>query len=369
VKLQTFYPLSVSKKRASHLTRIAMIAATSTQIPMEKILKIAYSRLHLLQTTIVTASLCLFSAFGLPAVAQSWPTKPVKVVVPAPAGSSLDVIVRGMGDTLSKRWGQPWVVENKPGAGGTIGMDLVAKAPADGYTLGIGFNGPIAFGPFMFKKMPYDPAKDLMPIVLTSSQPNVLAVPAAHPANNFREFLAWAKTQGDKVSYASVGQGSSSHLSMELLKATAGFEATHVPFNGSPPAAMSVAQNETQALLAVEPALLSLVQGGRLKLIAVTSPQRLPTRPDLQTVAEAGFTGFDALAWNGIFAPAGTPADIAIRLNTDINAAMTEPSFRQNMLKQGLIIGGGSAASFKTFIDSETRKWGAIITKAGIKID
>jgi len=154
-----------------------------------------------------------------------------------------------------------------------------------------------------------------------------------------------------------------------LLKATAGFEATHVPFNGSPPAAMAVAQNETQALLAVEPALLSLVQGGRLKLIAVTSPQRLPTRPDLQTVAEAGFTGFDALAWNGIFAPAGTPADIAIRLNTDINAAMTEPSFRQNMLKQGLIIGGGSAASFKTFIDSETRKWGAIITKAGIKID
>jgi len=346
-----------------------MMAATSTQIPMEKILKIAYSRLHLLQTTIVTASLCLSSAFVLPAVAQSWPTKPVKVVVPAPAGSSLDVIVRGMGDTLSKRWGQPWVVENKPGAGGTIGMDLVAKAPADGYTLGIGFNGPIAFGPFMFKKMPYDPAKDLMPIVLTSSQPNVLAVPAAHPANNFREFLAWAKTQGDKVSYASVGQGSSSHLSMELLKATAGFEATHVPFNGSPAAAMSVAQNETQALLAVEPALLSLVQGGRLKLIAVTSPHRLPTRPDLQTVAEAGFTGFDALAWNGIFAPAGTPADIAIRLNTDINAAMTEPSFRQNMLKQGLIIGGGSAASFKTFIDSETRKWGAIITKAGIKID
>ena len=336
---------------------------------MEKILKISNTRRNFLQTTTATASLCLFSAFALPAVAQSWPTKPVKVVVPAPVGSSLDVIVRGMGDTLSKRWGQPWVVENKPGAGGTIGMDLVAKAPADGYTLGIGFNGPIAFGPFMFKKMPYDPAKDLMPIVLTSSQPNVLAVPAAHPANNFREFLAWAKTQGDKVSYASVGQGSSSHLSMELLKATAGFEATHVPFNGSPAAAMSVAQNETQALLAVEPALLSLVQGGRLKLIAVTSPHRLPTRPDLQTVAEAGFTGFDALAWNGIFAPAGTPADIAIRLNTDINAAMTEPSFRQNMLKQGLIIGGGSAASFKTFIDSETRKWGAIITKAGIKID
>ena len=336
---------------------------------METILKSFPTRRTLLQTTLATASLCLISLVAMPVAAQTWPTKPVKVVVPAPAGSSLDVIVRGMSESLSKRWGQPLVVDNKPGAGGTIGMDLVAKAPADGYTLGIGFNGPIAFGPFMFKKMPYDPAKDLLPIVLTSSQPNVLAVPAAHPANNLREFIAWSKSQGNKVSYASVGLGSSSHLSMELLKASAGFEATHVPFNGSPPAALSVAQNETQALLAVEPALLSLVQGGRLKLIAVTSQQRLPTRPDLQTVAEAGFPGFDALAWNGIFAPAGTPADVVNRLNADINAAMAEPAFRQSMIKQGLIVGGGTAASFKTFIDSETRKWGAIITKTGIKLD
>jgi tripartite-type tricarboxylate transporter receptor subunit TctC len=248
-------------------------------------------------------------------------------------------------------------------------MDLVAKSAPDGYTLGIGFNGPIAFGPFMFKKMPYDPAKDLMPIILTTSQPNVLAVPAAHPAQNFKEFVAWAKTQGDKVSYASVGQGSSSHLSMELLKTTAGFEATHVPFTGSPPAALSVAQNETQALLAVEPALLSLVQGGRLKLLAVTSPQRLPSRPDLPTVAESGYAGFDALAWNGLFAPAGTSPDIVQRINADVNAAMVDPAFRQNMLKQGLILGGGTASNFKGFIDSESRKWGAIINKAGIKID
>ena len=298
-----------------------------------------------------------------------WPDKPVRVVVPAPAGSSLDVIVRSLGDPLKAKWGQPLVVENKPGAGGTIGMDAVAKAAPDGYTLGIGFNGPIAFGPFMFKKMTYDPTKDLLPIVLTTSQPNVLAVPANHPANNFREFVAWAKSQGNKVSYASVGLGSSSHLSMELLKTTAGFEATHVPFSGSPPAALSVAQGETQALLAVEPALLSLVQGGRLKLIAVTSPQRLPSRPDLLTVAESGFAGFDALAWNGLFAPTGTPLDVVNRINADVNAAMNDAAFKQNMAKQGLIIGGGTAAKFKTFIDSESRKWGAIITKADIKLD
>jgi tripartite-type tricarboxylate transporter receptor subunit TctC len=315
------------------------------------------------------AALSLSALSALPVAAQSWPDKPVRVIVPAPAGSSLDVIVRSMGETLKARWGQPLVVENKPGAGGTIGMDAVAKAAPDGYTLGIGFNGPIAFGPFMFKKMPYDPAKDLLPIVLTTSQPNVMAVPANHPAKDLREFVAWAKSQGNKVSYASVGLGSSSHLTMELLKSTAGFEATHVPFNGSPPAALSVAQGETQALMTVEPALLALVQGGRLKLLAVTSPQRLAARPDLPTVAEAGFPGFDALAWNGLFAPAGTSADIVKRINADVNAAMAEPAFKQNMAKQGLILGGGSPEQFKSFIDSESRKWGGIITKAGIKLD
>ena len=326
-------------------------------------------RRSLIQLTLGAVSACAFGLSTWAVHAETWPTKPVKVVVPAPAGSSLDVIVRGMADTLRTRWGQPLVVENRPGAGGTIGMDVVAKAAPDGYTLGIGFNGPIAFGPFMFKKMPYDPVKDLIPVILTTSQPNVLAIPANHPANNLKEFVAWAKSQGDKVSYASVGQGSSSHLSMELLKATAGFEATHVPFNGSPPAALSVAQNETQALLTVEPALLSLVQGGRLKLLAVTSLQRLPARPELPTVAEAGYAGFDALAWNGLFAPAGTPVETINRINADINAAMADTAFRQNMLKQGLIIGGGTPASFKSFIESETRKWGVIINKVGIKID
>ena len=303
------------------------------------------------------------------AVAQTWPSKPVRMIVPAPAGSSLDVIVRAMGETLRAHWGQPLIVDNKAGAGGTIGMDAVAKAPPDGYTLGIGFNGPIAFGPFMFQKMPYDPMKDLIPVVLTTSQPNVLAVGAQHPAHNVREFVSWAKTQGNKVSYASVGNGSSSHLSMELLKGAAGFEAVHVPFNGSPPAALSVAQNETQALLAVEPALLSLVQAGKLKLLAVTSAHRLAARPDLPTVAESGYPEFEAMAWNGIFAPAGTSPDIVQRLNADFNAVMNEPGFRQQMAKQGLIIGGGSAAQFKQFIEREMRKWGPIITKTGLKLE
>ena len=332
-------------------------------------MKIEFSRRRLNRIALSALTLGLASAALPSAWAQAWPSKPVRVIVPAPAGSSLDVIVRGLGESLKARWGQPLVVENKPGAGGTLGMDAVAKAAPDGYTLGIGFNGPIAFGPFMFRKMPYDPAKDLIPVVLTTSQANVMAVPANHPANTLREWVSWAKAQAGKASFASVGNGSSSHLSMELMKATGGFDAVHVPFNGSPPAALSVAQGETQALMAVEPALLSLVQGGRLKLLAVTSPQRLAARPELPTVAESGFPGFEAQAWNGLFAPAATPPELVQRINADVQAAMADPAFRQNMAKQGLSVGGGSAAQFKAFIDQETRKWGEIINKVGIKLD
>ncbi|MES1264039.1 MAG: tripartite tricarboxylate transporter substrate binding protein, partial [Variovorax sp.] len=195
-----------------------------------------------------TLALLLGLGLGLAASAQDWPTRPVKLVVPAPAGSSLDFIARTLGDKLRERWKQPVLVDNKAGAGGMLGMAAVAKAVPDGYTLGIGFNGPIAFGPFMYKKMAYDPAKDLLPIVLTSSQPNVLAVAASNPAKTLPEFVAWARKQGGKINYASVGAGSSSHLTMELFKRTAGFEATHVPFAGSPPAGISVAADETQAL-------------------------------------------------------------------------------------------------------------------------
>jgi tripartite-type tricarboxylate transporter receptor subunit TctC len=315
------------------------------------------------------ATFLLASILGAGAMAQPWPAKPVRVLVPAPAGSSLDIIVRTLGDKLKDRWGQAVLVDNKPGAGGMLGMDVVAKAPPDGYTLGIGFNGPVAFGPYMYKKMPYDPAKDLLPVVLTTSQPNVLAVQATNPANTLPEFVAWARAQGDKLSYASVGNGSSSHLTMELFKSVAGIEATHVPYSGSPPAGTSLAAGETQALFTVAPALLPLIQGGRVKLIAVTSAQRIESMKALPTVAESGYAGFEALAWNGLFTAAGTPAAVVERINADVNAVMKDPAVREQLQKQGLIIGGGTPAEFKAFIDSEGKRWGAIIKKVGITID
>lgn len=319
------------------------------------------------RTAIAFATAAYLAATG--AMAQAWPSKPVRIVVPAPPGSSLDVIARTLGDKLKDRWGQPVVVDNKAGAGGMLGMDAVAKAAPDGYTLGIGFNGPVAFGPHMYKKMPYDPAKDLQPVVLTTSQPNVLAVQAGNPAKTLPEFVAWAKTQGDKLSYGSVGNGSSSHLTMELFKNTTGIDAVHVPYSGSPPAGTSLAAGETQALFTVAPALLPLVQGGRVKLIAVTSARRVDTMPELPTVAESGYPGFEALAWNGLFAPAATPAATVEKINADVNAVLKDPSVRDALRKQGLIVGGGTSAEFRSFIDKESRTWGAIIKKNGITID
>ncbi|MFM1991391.1 MAG: hypothetical protein RJA99_4348 [Pseudomonadota bacterium] len=303
------------------------------------------------------------------APAWAWPDRPVRVVVPAPPGSSLDVIVRALAEPLRARWGQPVVVENKAGAGGMIGMDAVAKAAPDGQTLGIGFNGPIAFGPFMYRKMPYDPAKQLVPVVLTTSQPNVLAVPASVPASTLPEFVAWAKQQGDRLNYGSVGAGSSSHLTMELFRRAAGFQATHVAYNGSPPAATSLAAGDTQALMTVAPALLPMIQSGRVKLLAATSLKRTEVLKDLPTVAEQGFAGFEALAWNGLFAPAGTPADVVRKIATDVDAVLKDPAVREGLAKQGLIAGGGTPAEFASFIDAEARKWGAIIREAGITLE
>ncbi len=315
------------------------------------------------------ATLFLACGLGTASIAQTWPDKPVRVLVPAPAGSSLDIIVRTLGDKLIDRWKQPVVVDNKPGAGGMLGMDAVAKAPPDGHTLGIGFNGPIAFGPYVYKKMAYDPAKDLLPIVLTTSQPNVLAVQAGNPANTLPEFVAWAKAQGNKLSYGSVGNGSSSHLTMELFKSATGIDAVHVPYAGSPPAGTSLAAGETQALFTVAPALLPLIQGKRIKLIAATSAARTEGMKDLPTVAESGYLGFEALAWNGLFTAAGTPAEVVNRINADVNAVLKDPAVRESLAKQGLITGGGSPAEFKAFIDSEGKKWGAIIKRVGITID
>jgi tripartite-type tricarboxylate transporter receptor subunit TctC len=314
-------------------------------------------------------ALAAAAALSQPVFGQSaWPTHPVKVVVPAPAGSSLDIIVRLLGDKLKDRWGQPVVVENKAGAGGMLGMDIVAKAAPDGHTMGIGFNGPIAFAPFMYSKTPYDPAKDLVPVVMTTSQPNVLAVNAGVPAKTVKEFVDWAKAQDGKMNFSSLGKGSSAHLTMELFLAEAGITATHIPFNGSPPAAMAVAQGEAHATFMVAPALFAHVQSGKVRLLAVSSAQRPASLKDLPTLADAGYGNVESLAWNGLFVPAGTPDAVVQKINADVNAALADPTVKAALDNQGLTPVGGSAAEFRKTVEADMKRWGSIINRIGLKI-
>ena len=310
------------------------------------------------------------AALAAPALAQgTWPTRPVKIVVPAPAGSSLDLIVRAMSDKLATRWGQSVVVENKAGAGGMLGMDIVAKA-TDGHTLGIGFPGPVAFGPFLYRKMPYEPGRDLLPVIMTMSQPNVLAINANKiPTRTVPEFVTWAKAQGGKVNYSSLGNGSSAHLTMELFLSETGITATHIPFNGSPPAAMAVAQGEADATFMVAPALLPHVRNNKVRLLAVSSAQRPDSLKDLPTLAAAGYPNVESLAWNGLFASPGTPDAVIARVNADVNDMLKDPAVKTTLDAQGLTAVGGSAADFKRVIDADVKRWGPVISRLGIKLD
>ena len=311
-------------------------------------------------------ALCLPAAQTQP----TWPTQAVRIVVPTGAGSSLDLIVRLMSDKLAARWGQPVFIDNKAGAGGLLGMDAVAKA-GDGHTIGIGFNGPLAYAPFLYAKLPYDPARDLKAIVMTTSQANVLAINAEKvPARNIAEFVAWAKAQGGKMNYSSLGQGSSAHLTMALFLHEAGLQAVHVPFNGSPPAAMAVAQGTVDASYMVAPALLPHVQSGKLRMIAISASAKPDSLKDLPSLAEAGYPKVEALAWNGLVGPA-TISDAAVaRINADVNDLLAkDPALRDAMAKNGLTIVGGSAAEFRRFIDADVARWGPVITRLGITLN
>ena len=287
----------------------------------------------------------------------------------APAGSSIDVIGRVLGDKLKDALHQPVVVENRAGAGGTIATNYVAKSAPDGYTMVLSFNGPLSFGPHLYAKLPYDPFKDLLPVIITTSQPNVLAVSAAVPAATLKELIAHAKANPGKLTYASVGNGSSSHLSMELLKAMAGLEMVHVPYNGSPPAITSVAGNDTQLLFAVPTAITPLAKSGKVKLLAVSGATRYALTPELPTVAEAGLPKFEALAWNGVLVPAGTAADIVALLNRELNAALKDAEVRAKLNSAGLEPVGGTAAAFRELIQAESDKWGPIIRRIGARVD
>ena len=322
----------------------------------------------LLRSAILWVAAISLSAVPRVAFAETWPDKPIKFIVAAGPGSSLDTLARVIADKLKDRLGQSVIVENKSAAGGTVATAEVARAAPDGYTMLLGFNGPLAFGPLL-QKLPYDVQKDLSPVIITSSQPNVLAVNAQLPVKSLQELVAYAKANPGKIAYASVGNGSSSHLNMELLKSVAGFDALHVPFNGSPPAVTATIQGETQMVFAVMQPLQPQIQAGKLRAIAVTTAIRFPLLPELPSIAESGYPGFEALAWNGIMVPAGTPKPVIAKLNTEINAILKQSDVVAKMNAAGFDLIGGTPEDLGNLIRRETDTWAPVIRKLGLKID
>jgi tripartite-type tricarboxylate transporter receptor subunit TctC len=302
------------------------------------------------------------------ALAQNWPEHPIHFVMTAPAGSSIDTLGRVIADKLKDRLGQPVIVENKPAAGGTVATADVAHAAPDGYTMVLAYPGPLSATPLM-RKVPYDVQKDLAPVIETSNQPNVLAINASLPVRTFQELVAYVKARPGKLNYASVGNGSSSHLGMELLKSMTGMDIVHVPFNGSPPAVKSTVQDETQMLFAVMQPLQAQIEAGKLRALAVTTPKRFPLLPDLPAIAESGVPGFEVNAWNGVLVPAKTPPAVVERLNREINAVLAMPDVREKLNAQGFELVGGTPEAFGKLIADDTARWAPVIKKLGLKID
>ena len=302
------------------------------------------------------------------ALAQNWPERPIHFIMTAPAGSSIDTLGRVIADKLKDRLGQPVVVENKPAAGGTVATADVAHAAPDGYAMVLAYPGPLSATPLM-RKVPYDVQKDLAPVIITSNQPNVLAINASLPVKTFQELVAYVKARPGKLNYASVGNGSSSHLGMELLKSMTGMDIVHVPFNGSPPAVKSTVQDETQMLFAVMQPLQAQIDAGKLRALAVTTPKRFPLMPELPAIAESGVPGFEVNAWNGVLVPAATPRAIVERLNREINAILAMPDVRAKLNAQGFELVGGTPEAFGKLIADDAARWAPVIRKLGLKTD
>lgn len=321
----------------------------------------------MLRRLLLSCALLLATTPGFTSV-PDWPTRPLRIVVAAPGGSSLDLIARVLGENLKERLGQPVMIDNQPGAYGTIASGQVVRAAPDGHTLLLSFNGPLAYTRFL-TRLPYDTQKDLTPVIQTSVQPNVLVVNAELPVRSVADLIRHARANPGRLNYASVGNGSSSHLTMEMFKTLTGAFIVHIPYNGAPPAALSVAAGETHALFSVPSAVMPQVRAGKLRALAVTSATRFPLLPDLPTVAESGLPGFEAMTWNGLLVPRGTPAETVARINHEMNAILRLPGVADRLHRAGLMPAGGTPAAFGALIEADAVKWGAVIKRTGAKID
>jgi len=307
---------------------------------------------------------------ALPAHAQeAYPTKPIRIVVPFPAAGTTDILARAVAQKLTETWGQSVIVDNRPGAAGNIGAELVAKAAPDGYTLLMGTVGTHAINASLYAKMPYDHVKDFTPIVLVAGVPNVLVVNPSLPVKTVAELVAYEKANPGKLNFASSGSGTSIHLSGELFKTSAGVQMTHVPYKGSAPAVTDLIGGQVQLMFDNLPSALPHIKAGKLRAIAVTSLVRAPALPDVPTIAESGYPGFEASSWFGLLAPAGTKPEIVAKINAEVRKWLATPEARDKLASQGANAAGGTPEDFARHIAAETAKWAKVVKQSGAKVD
>ncbi len=312
--------------------------------------------------------LSLALALCIPAqvLAQAWPAKPVRLIVPFPPGGSTDLVARIVAQKVSERLGQSLVVENRGGAGGTVGTEAAAKAPKDGYTLTVASTSTHVVAPSVYLKLGYDPVKDFAPVSLIAVSPYLLVVNPSLEAKSLKDLIALAKARPGRLNYASAGTGSTTHLSMEMLKNAAGVYIVHIPYNGNGPAGSAVVAGQVEVLFGSLPAVLPFVRSGRVRALAVGTPVRSPSLPEVPTVAESGFPGFDASLWLAIMAPTGTPGAVVERLNTELRAVIGNPETADMLSKAGAEPLLSSPAELAALVRDGVAKYAKIVKQAGV---
>lgn len=318
--------------------------------------------------------LALASVFALPlfavapVLAQGYPSKPIRFIVPWPPGGGADIMSRLINQPLGDALGQQVVIDNRGGAAGNIGAELAAKSPPDGYTIVFGYSGTHSINPHIYRRMPFKTA-DLAPIVQLASVPQLVVVHPSLPVKSVRELIALVKAKPDQLSYASSGNGAINHLAGELFKMNTQTQIVHVPYKGGGPAAVALLSGEVGMIFGEPASMMSFLKAGKLRALAVTSAKRALSLPELPTMAEAGVSGYDVTSWNGILAPAGMPAPIVDRLNTELNRIIATPAMRDRMIGLGYEPVGGTPDAFARFIQSELAKWAPVVKAANVRID
>ena len=308
-------------------------------------------------------------AVATPVFAQQYPAKPIRFYTPYPPGGATDILARIVGAKLFENWKQPVIVEAKPGAGGNIGTDFVAKSSPDGYTILMGASGPLAINATLYAKLPYDPLKDLAPVIKVAAVPLVLVVTPSLPAKTTKEFMALLKSKPGQFNYASAGPGTPQHLTAELFKFMTKLDMAHIPYKGSGPAIIDVIGGQVPLVFESMIPIIPHIKGGKLRALAVTSSKRSPLLADVPTVAESGVPGFEATAWYGVVAPAAVPKDIITKLNAEMLKVLKLPDIRQRLDEMGSDFVAGTPEQFGQRIKAETAKWGAVIKEAQVKLD